>query len=221
MKPKKAVLFVQKTLIGSCLTLSALAWGTVFADTYEVSVTNLTKGQVFTPRLAITHVGGKLFTPGAPAIEQLISIAESGDIEPLMTLLESFPQEVTDMAVGEGLLMPGESQTITIDVDPGDLFSLVNMLIPTNDGFVALNGVSLPATGSETYRSAVYDAGSEANDEICSNIPGPVCGGVGGSPEDEGEGYVYIHPGIHGIGDLDASEYDWRNPAAMVVIQKM
>jgi len=211
------------TLCKSMLAVTVLSLGTSYsmADTYEVTLTNLTKGQVFTPRLVFSHVGGQLFNLGAPAIEELVDIAESGNIDPLMTLLQSFPQLVPDTVVGEGLLMPGESQTVTIEAVSGDVVSLINMLIPTNDAFVALNGAALPESGRATYRLTVYDAGSEMNDEICSNIPGPVCGGAGPSPDDDGEGYIYTHPGIHGVGDLDTAEYDWKNPAAIVEIQKL
>ena len=71
------------------------------------------------------------------------------------------------------------------------------MLIPTNDAFVALNGVSLPRANRSTvvHMAVAYDAGSESNDEVCANIPGPVCGGDGSSDGD-GEGYVHVHSGI-------------------------
>ena len=93
------------------------------------------------------------------------------------------------------------------------------MLLPTNDSFVALNRVRLPRYGKATYFARGYDAGSEPNDEWCANIPGPVCGGAGASPEAGGEGFVHVANGIHGIGDLDAAVYDWRNPVAKVVIK--
>ena len=66
-----------------------------------------------------------------------------------------------------------------------------------------------------------YDAGSELNDELCLNIPGPVCGGAGGSPEAGGEGYVHISGGISGKADLAAATYDWRNPTAKIVIKRV
>ena len=40
----------------------------------------------------------------------------------------------------------------------------------------------------------------------------------GGQPVGGEEGYVHIHAGIHGIGDLDASVRDWRNPVAEITI---
>ena len=51
------------------------------------------------------------------------------------------------------------------------------------------------------------------------NIPGPTCGVDGGSPE--GEGFVHVSGGIHGIGDLAPAEYDWRNPVATVTVTRM
>lgn len=198
----------------------ALASSASVADTYEVTVTNLTKGQSFTPRLAITHTAGKVFDLGQPALPELATIAESGDVAPMMTLLSSAGSVITGTAVGAGLLDPGKSQTIMIEGTPGTLFTLLSMLIPTNDAFIGINAVMLPMTGSASYHATVYDAGSEPNDELCVNIPGPVCGGEGASPNASGEGYVYVHSGIHGVGGLAAATYDWNNPAALVTISK-
>jgi hypothetical protein len=97
------------------------------------------------------------------------------------------------------------------------------MLVPTNDGFFAVNGKPGPR-GNMTvvYYSPGYDAGTEVNDELCASIPGPFymeCGGPGGGGDaGGGEGYVHIHPGIHGIGDFMASARDWRNPVARISI---
>ncbi len=35
------------------------------------------------------------------------------------------------------------------------------------------------------------------------------------------EGYVHIHRGIHGVGDLVAAVHDWRNPVAKITITKV
>ncbi len=40
-------------------------------------------------------------------------------------------------------------------------------------------------------------------------------------PDDEGEGFVTIHNGIHGIGGMEAATYDWRNPVAKIVIKQV
>lgn len=201
--------------------LIALCTFPAFADTYEISVSNVTRAQAFTPRLAITHSAGSVFTPGETAIEELVAIAEAGDLAPMMELNENSGDLSTDLQVGEGLLNPGDTQTITIEGNPGDLLTLLTMLIPTNDAFIGLNAVALPTSGSISYNAMVYDAGSETNDENCNNIPGPVCGGTGLSPDDDGEGFIHIHSGIHGTADLEAATYDWKNPAAIVTVSKL
>src|SRR5439155_8313196 len=102
---------------------------------------------------------------------------------------------------------PGASTTLIVEGRRGfAFFSVAAMLIPTNDGFFALNGVALPrGNDTLTLTSPAYDAGSERNDELCASIPGPFfaeCGGSGGGGKPGGgEGYVHIHAGIHGIGN--------------------
>lgn len=201
--------------------------GVAMADSpwfYEVTVTNLTRGQTFTPILVASHAQGvSLFTLGEPASPELAALAEAGDTAPLTALLMTMPEvkEVTDTGAP---LPPGAS--VTVRVEASARFSYVSvaaMLVPTNDGFFALNG-EWGAMGfhPHVFYSPAYDAGSEPNDEMCSNIPGPpmVCTGIGVSPASaEDEGYVHIHAGIHGIGDLPASMWDWRNPVAKITIR--
>ncbi len=101
------------------------------------------------------------------------------------------------------------------------------MLLPTNDGFIALNSVKAPKRGSVTYYSPGYDAGTELNDEYCVNIPGPQCGGEGRSASDDSvEGYVHIHRGIQGpvvglLAGFEDAVFDWRNPVAKITITRI
>jgi hypothetical protein len=199
---------------------------------FEVTVANLTRGQTFTPVLVASHREGvSLFTLGAPASTQLATLAEEGATAPLADLLLA-TRGVRDVADSgpppAGFVGPGQSKTVVVGAGLGvDHISVAAMLIPTNDGFLALNGVRAPR-GSDvlTYFSPAYDSGSERNDETCASIPGPSfteCGGPGGGGQPAGgeEGYVHIHAGIHGIGDLDASMRDWRNPVARITIRRI
>ncbi|MBI5612909.1 MAG: spondin domain-containing protein, partial [Gammaproteobacteria bacterium] len=66
------------------LTVAALVAAPTSAnaddDFYEVTVTNLTRGQSFTPILVATHRPGvALFEPGQPASPELAILAEGGD----------------------------------------------------------------------------------------------------------------------------------------------
>jgi len=74
---------------------------------------------------------------------------------------------------------------------------------------------------SVTYLAPAYDAGTETNDEAYANVPGPACRGEALSYYDEGEGFVTIHNGVHGIGELNPSIYDWRNPVAKIIVTRV
>ncbi len=210
------------TALCSSMLLSSVALADGSAG-YKVTITNLTRAQAFTPILVASHRKGvKLFELGSVASDELSALAEGGDVVPLTNALEA-DDRVIDTADSGGLLMPGESVTVTVSAQHGAKeISLASMLIPTNDSFIALNGVKAPKNKkTAVYYSSGFDAGSELNDENCMNIPGPVCGGTGGSPEAGGEGYVHISSGISGIADLAADTYDWRNPTAKIVIQRV
>ncbi|MDJ0698533.1 MAG: spondin domain-containing protein [Woeseiaceae bacterium] len=187
---------------------------------YDVTITNITSGQTFTPLLVVSHRRNiSLFELGEPASEGLATIAESGNIDPLRNALDDLDNKVLDTATNGGLLGPGESVTVRIAGNSRfDRVSVAGMLIPTNDTFVALDSAYL-SRRTRTHTVPAYDAGSEHNDELCANIPGPVCMGAGPSEED-GEGYVHISSGIHGIGDLEAAAYDWRNPVAKISVRQ-
>ena len=189
-------------------------------DTYAVTITNVTAAQSFTPLLAITHKKGHpLLMLGSPALPELVRIAEGGDTMPFQQgLMDS--GMAYDAASSGGLLGPGQS--VTLNVKSKGRFNhltVAAMLLPTNDGVIALNGMRLPKR-TQSVMVPGYDAGSELNDELCAHIPGPHCGGAPFSDED-GEGFVHIHPGITGVGDLLSSQYDWKNPIAQITVKRM
>lgn len=192
-------------------------------EVYAVTITNVTHGVLFTPFIAATHDEGlKIFTLGTPASAAITRIAEGGDVSVLAAELEA-SSDVHDVQT-TGPLPPGQSVTVHLEAsEDDDHVSLAAMLLPTNDGMVALVDVAGPegkGNGTVTYHALGYDAGTEINDELCANIPGPHCGGEPFSVAD-GEGYVHVHRGIHGIGDLSADDYDWRNPVAVVSISRV
>jgi hypothetical protein len=218
---------MRKTVLGVALALVFAAVGVAAGaePQYEVTVTNLTNATGITPILVATHVPGiRLFELGSPASPELEKLAEEGMVGPLETLLSATPG-VRDVADSGAPLGPGQSVSVMVSTNGHfDHVSVAAMLVPTNDGFFAVNGMPGPR-GNEAvvYYSPGYDAGTEVNDELCSSIPGPFymeCGGPGGGGDaGGGEGYVHIHRGIHGIGDFMASVRDWRNPVARIVIR--
>jgi len=195
---------------------------------FEVTITNLTRGQQFTPILVASHKSNvKLFALGKPASTELAILAEEGNTAPLAAALSALPG-TGQVVTGSGLTDPGASTTLVVDGRRGFGFlSVAAMLIPTNDGFFAVNGVALPrGNDSLTLTAPAYDSGSERNDELCVSIPGPFfaeCGGSGGggAPVGDEEGYVHVHAGIHGIGNFPAAKRDWRNPVALITVRRM
>ena len=193
---------------------------------YEVTVTNVTRDQSFTPLLVVAHHSRvSLFEVGQEASPELEALAETGATGPFEEALDSTPG-VHGVSTGEGLLGPGMTTTIKVRGHRSDRISLAGMLIPTNDGCVAIDGAGPFGRGAQSIDAPAYDSGTEMNDETCASIPGPdylECGGPGGggSPEGGEEGFVRIHEGLHGVGDFDAATRDWRNPVANVRIRRI
>jgi hypothetical protein len=197
---------------------------------YEVTITNLTPGQTFTPQLVATHSAKvSLFELGQPASHALEVLAEGGDTAPLMEELLASPYEVADVQTVPGLLGPGQSVTVIVEANRFQRYlSLAAMLIPTNDAFVALDSVALPRD-RRSVNALAYDAGTEANDQNCLSIPGPRCGGEGHSPgpNESDEGFVHVSNGFHSLPAADVAEvlgpqlYDWRNPVARVEVKRI
>ena len=214
------------------LALSLFAGSAMAQVDYEVTITNITSGQSFTPQLVVTHPGNAiLFRLGAPASAEMEVLAESGDTGPLTDALSPVAMDVTTIP---GLLGPGEQASVVVSGNPGRGFvSVAAMMIPTNDTFVAMNRMKLPRSGAAQQLVPAYDAGTEYNDQNCANIPGPQCGGAGeGSspgPNETDEGFVHIGNGIHELGDEDElgnriinpKTYDWRNSVARITVRRM
>jgi len=198
----------------------AVADGKHGARTYYVTITNLTGGQVFSPPIVFTHNGGvSLFEAGEPASDQLFPLAEDGDTGPLAAALAADPRVFNTVATSD-FVPPGTSVTLEITARGRFRYlSAASMLVSTNDAFFAVQNVRVTPWGSRSKTGGAYDAGSEYNSEICDFIPGPPCGNPGVRDEDQAEGFVYVHSGIHGTGDLDPAAADWRNPVVRITVE--
>jgi hypothetical protein len=194
---------------------------------YAVTITNLTYDQIISPPVAVLHDERfDLFEPGLPASDELAALAEDGMTGPLAGLLEVSPG-VSDYAVATGGIPPRASVTLEVAArGRKTMISLAGMLVSTNDAFVGLDGFSLSfglveRSGQLVVDVPAYDAGSEANTESCDHIPGPPCGSPGVRVPDGAEGFVHVHRGIRGQGDLADSAKDWRNPVARIDIRRI
>ena len=214
------------------IAIAALACvGFASAQSYEVTVTNLTGTQIFSPPVVVVHDSSiALFEAGQPASEGLRYIAEDGNAGPLLDALPGLP-EVSAFAASDGPLLPGQSVTIEVDASAGrSVISVLGMLVTTNDAFFAVNSLPAPSirfrglAGASLFSSAyanAWDAGTEFNSESCEEIPGPPCTGPGVRNTEGAEGFVHVHRGIAGNADLSLSAHDWRNPVALVSVQRL
>ena len=190
--------------------------------TYEVTITNITRGQILSPPVIFTHRGGfALFEVGEPASAEVAAIAEDAVNGPLQTLLADSPK-VFDQNTAGGPVPPGQSVKLYITANRRARYlGAIGMMVVTNDAFFGAQGLELPRRGRRTYRAIGYDAGSEGNSESCEQIPGPPCGNPGVRNLETAEGFVHVHAGIHGIGDLVPSQHDWRNPVVQISIKRV
>ncbi len=188
-----------------------------------ITVTNLTKGQILTPAVFITHSAEApaLFVPGEPASTELAALAEQGNTRGLTNKFNA-ESEVLDVTTLGAFVRPTKTATVNVKFNASHrLISSASMMEMTNDGFVSLLGAEVPCVGTKTYLLGGWDAGSEANTELCSQIPAPcpTPTRLGSCSVGSAEGAVHVHSGIHGCGGFPPEIYDWRHPVARITIQ--
>jgi hypothetical protein len=195
------------------------------STTMTLKVTNLAYKQPFAPFFVMVHneqATPTLFEFGSEASSSLATLAETGSPADLVAMYSGMDgvMSATVHAGPNFPLMAGDSTEITVTLTKDYPYvSLASMFINSNDGFVALNGGMLHS-GATIYLDGL-DAGTEENNEVCSNIPGPACSGISADNDratGNAEGFVHVHRGIHGIADITAADYDWRNPMVKVEV---
>ena len=223
MKYNKHAFSIMLILI--FVLVSGLSFADEERDTkkFEIIITNLTRGQIFSPPIAIVHNRSfSLFKLGDEASPELAALAENGDTGPLVDQIEGkYPYAVTD-----GPIPPGATKSLKIEIrksSPLRLISLAGMLVGTNDAFFAARDIWFLGKSIVNVRAPAYDAGSEKNSEKCWFIPGPPCDHSSNLHDpDDPEGYVHIHAGIHGIRFiLKPADHDWKNPVAAITIRRI
>jgi hypothetical protein len=213
---KRTILFGVLALVVMTWTVPAMAQNTV-----TVRVTNVSK-QIISPPLFATHTWkARAFVPGKPASTELSMLAEDGDPSALAaSLAES--DEVLDVVVADGPLMPGA--TMVFELEKRGRFnrlSAVGMLVTTNDAFFGLDTLFIePGAQPQRVFAAAWDAGTEFNNELCGFIPGPPCGSPLVRDTDGAEGFIHVHPGLHGGGDLSPEEWNWQSPVVEIQVIK-
>lgn len=168
----------------------------------KITVTNIAYKQPMSPFFYMSHSSSletPLFELGEESSSQLRNLAENGDNTDLLALYQGDPNV---MSIGslDGPLPPGQSAEFTVEINRNFPYvSFASMAVNTNDCFVGINSQFLYR--SQTISVPGYDSGTEENNELCSSIPGPACPVGSGNVESEnGEGFIHVHRGVHGIG---------------------
>jgi hypothetical protein len=212
---------------------ATIAVGSAAADddggtrTWQVTVTNLTPAgpgppgsQPLSPPLVVIHSNrADVWSVGDIASHGVAAIAEDANNTVLESALPKLEGVTSVMTVPGGPIPSGASRTFTV-VSEGrfDRLSLLTMLVNTNDAFTGLDSLRLRGRG-ETESTNAYDAGSEANNELASHIPGPCCNNpFVRAPEGD---VIRHHEGIQGVGSLDPALNDWNDPVARIAIERV
>ncbi|MFW2373723.1 MAG: spondin domain-containing protein [Gammaproteobacteria bacterium] len=223
----------------AAVVLSSLFSSSAFALDLSVTVTNLTHGNHFTPLLFAAHDASQhMFEVSSAATTSLQAMAEGGDISFLSTDMMALGADVTENPAA-GLMVPGQSVQFTMTTQSTNTqLSAAAMILPTNDGFVGVDSITLPTTpGRYEYYLNGYDAGTEVNDEIINGGGAPGVPGIPGDPlglggtnasgvaTTESNQTVHIHRGVlgdtdatGGASDLDSRAHRWLNPVAHLII---
>jgi len=211
----------RKLVVILCFLFTAGAHASDWAN-YRLTLTNATAHQVITPPLIVVHhTDFSLFSVGTVASAGLVTLAETGNNSELNADISGAHGVITTIAAN-AVIPPGQHASFDFHAPRRAHLSLAGMLATTNDGFAGLNDVALPKHGSTRYYAYAYDAGAEMNNESCAYVPGPPCPPDSGNlTTAHGEGFISIHSGIHGGGDLDPRQLDWHGPEAIVTIERI
>ncbi|UQV23276.1 spondin domain-containing protein [Vibrio sp. J383] len=197
---------------------------------YDVSVTNLTPNQPMSPLAVLTHNNSfNLFEVGQSASVDLEYLAEGGSNAQLLALSDS-DANVYQGISGNGLILSGEHDTVSIRVDPNQegYISVASMLVNTNDAFVGESGLSLKSLAvGDTFvmNMNVWDSGTELNDELAATIPGPAGGGEGFNTTRDDTDVVSFHSGVISQDDglttsALSANHRFLNPGARITITR-
>ena len=199
---------------------------------YTVNVANLTANQPMSPLAVVTHNSDfRLFEVGKSASVALEHLAEGGSNAELIAIVNS-DSNVYQGVSGNGLVLPGASDEVTIRLNPDHygFLSMVSMLVNTNDAFVGETGLpikSLAVGESYEMNMNVWDSGTELNDELAETIPGPAGGGEGFNAErNDNADMVAFHAGIISRDDgltnsTLSANHRFLNPSAKVTITRI
>lgn len=215
---------------------------------FTVQLTNLTYGQPFSSAAVVLHEPGfNTFIDGEAASVGLEQLAEGGDPTGLMSEALAASQYL-DAVTTDGATPPrsiGTTSTLLIPLlDLDNLrISFTTMLVDTNDAFTGLNAANIShmtVGQSMSFMAPTWDAGTEANTETASTMPGPAAGAAGGggasagfnAARDDLFNLVHFHRGVvtnanandgskEGLSTSILTQANrWDNPTARIIVTR-
>lgn len=180
-----------------------------------ITLHNRTNGQPITPPVVIVHdpnVNAISYTRPAE-LEGIDDLSEAGINEDLIATLTGAPGVVSvsrwDTA---GPIPPRTGYRGNVGAIDGTAITVVGMFACTNDAYIVASAEVTVGDGlihDTSGIAAVFDSGSEDNDETVATVP--CLGGADAAlSEGVGENERMEHPGITGEGDLDLAVHAWR-----------
>ncbi len=166
--------------------------------TFEITVSNLTTAQPLSPAAVIHHRADyHVYQVGSPASQAVERLAEGGDNGALLAESAADPAVFVRRS-GSAAIVPGGNETFTISHTAADpRLTVMAMLVNSNDGFAAVDGIDLSGIangGQAVYYGRAYDAGTEANSETASTVPGQ--GGEGFNVARDDRDRIALHAGV-------------------------
>lgn len=207
-----------KTQFFLITALAVASASTASAQTYQVTIQNLTQSQVFNEIFTKVHGSQEhIFQTGSLLSDSIASLFFPNTI---------FPAVIKAPHLN---LVPGGSVSFEVSGRRRQkFFSLFSTLHATDDGFVGIDSVRLPSKRNPviTVEANAYDAGLFDNTESCdattsltSLNPPEECSQELKEVILQPKKPVVVHNGIHGVGDLSPAQYDWKNPVAQITIK--
>jgi len=192
--------------------------------TYKITVENLTKTQPLSPPVFGVHKGkGKVWQKNKVASHAVAGVAEDANGGVLVDALNKL-RSVSSAGLGaDAPIGPGASASFEVTTKGRyNRLSIVSMLVNTNDAFTGVNSLRLNRAKNKMrmIQKGAYDAGSEVNTQLKTDIPGPCCNNPSARvPEGD---VIRKHAGIQdGVNQLTVADYGWTGPVAKITIERV
>lgn len=204
---------------------------------FEVRLINLTNAQTMSPVAVILHNAGfNNFIDGETASVAVEMLAEGGSNALLLSEAQAASAHIASASTTGPVPPKASSTTLGFAIPATQVsnlrLSVMTMLIRTNDAFTGLNATdisNMTVGSSQTFNAPTWDAGTELDDEVGTNMPGTGGEGFNATRNDRiAPDVVRFHNGVvtnasaeFGLPTSDLVEADrFLNPTSRIVVTR-